>query len=492
MIRKLFQTGCAVFALGMTGSGLLHAAELREVRVAADSTSTRVALQLSGDVGHKYFSLEKPDRLVIDLLDTHEAPRLRLPPGIGLVDTIRTGKQAQGTLRLVFELKARVPAEVEWAQSSGEPGKQLIIELGAAVPRSASIGKGAASSAGSAWKSGEGAEAGGVYGASAGQSGGTQAAGPRAAQVGQGANTGSAAKAATAGAAASRVASAGSEVESDVENDAPARGVSPPRPILAQHAPTESNRDVVIAIDAGHGGKDPGSIGRDGTYEKSVVFAVARLLADRINSEPGMRAVLTRDRDEFVIHRERIRRARAQRADLFVSVHADSIRDRSITGASVYVLSQGGASSEAARWLAERENAADLMGGVSLSDKDRALSSVLMDLSMTANINTSASVAERVLLSLDRVGEVRKPKVQQAGFLVLKSPDIPSILVETAYISNPSEELRLRTPSHQNKLANAIFQGLYKYFEQYPPAGTRFAQGRRSTVAGVMAGPSTP
>jgi N-acetylmuramoyl-L-alanine amidase len=249
---------------------------------------------------------------------------------------------------------------------------------------------------------------------------------------------------------------------------------------------------VVIAVDAGHGGMDPGAIGRGGTREKDVVLSIARALAERINGEPGMRAVLTRDRDEFLVLRDRIGRARIAKADMFVSVHADSILNRSVSGASVYVLSEHGATNEAARWLADRENAADLMGGVKLDDKDKALASVLLDLSQTANISASMTAAQRVIGSLDAVGQVRKAQVQQAGFVVLKSPDIPSMLVETAYISNPEEELRLRNTRQQAALADAIFAGLRGYFTQNPPSGTRFAQARRSTVAsaGVLAAPA--
>jgi N-acetylmuramoyl-L-alanine amidase len=245
-------------------------------------------------------------------------------------------------------------------------------------------------------------------------------------------------------------------------------------------------------VDAGHGGQDPGAIGRNGTMEKTVVLAIARALAARINAEPGMRAYLVRDADYFVVLRDRMVRARNAKADIFVSVHADAIRDRSISGASVYVLNERGASSEAARWLAERENAADLMGGVRLDDKDQSLASVLLDLSQTANISASMTAAERVLLSLDRSVEVRKPKVQQAPLIVLKSPDIPSMLVETAYISNPREEARLKSVNHQKKLAEAIFKGIHAYFETNPPPGTRFAQMRRSQLAGVMTSPAAP
>ena len=228
--------------------------------------------------------------------------------------------------------------------------------------------------------------------------------------------------------------------------DAAPEADTTPRVVRAPHAPVDSDRDVVVAVDAGHGGQDPGATGPGGTHEKDVVLPIARVLAERINSEPGMRAVLTRNRDEFLVLRDRIKRARVAKADMFISIHADSIANHDVTGASVYVLSERGASNEAARWLAERENAADLMGGVSLDDKDNTLASVLLDLSQSANISASMTAAQRVLSALDNVGQVRKSQVQQAGFVVLKSPDIPSMLVETAYISNRSEELRLRNP----------------------------------------------
>src|SRR5271170_2613391 len=246
-------------------------------------------------------------------------------------------------------------------------------------------------------------------------------------------------------------------------------------PVKVQHAPPDA-RDLIIAIDAGHGGEDPGAIGKNGTREKDIVLAIARELALKINAEPGMKSVLTRNGDYFVPLRDRMRRARAQAADLFVSIHADSIRDRRVDGSSVYILSQRGATDEASRWLAERENASDLIGGVSLDDKDDVLASVLLDLSQSASLIASQVAAERVLRQLNRVGEVRKPQVQQARFVVLKSPDIPSMLVETAYISNPQEELRLRGQAHQAKLASAIHQGVHDYFYANPPAGTRIAQ----------------
>jgi len=259
------------------------------------------------------------------------------------------------------------------------------------------------------------------------------------------------------------------------------------RPVRVQHARPEA-RPLIIAIDAGHGGEDPGAIGKCGTEEKNVTLAIARLLARQLDDEPGMRAVLTRDGDYFVPLRDRMMRARAKQADLFVSIHADSVRDRSVDGSSVYILSQRGATDEAARWLAERENAADLIGGVSLDDKGDVLASVLLDLSQSAALSASESAAEHVLHQLIRVGEIRKPEVQQARFVVLKSPDIPSMLIETAYISNPVEELRLRSTAHQARLATAIHQGLRAYFYDDPPPGTRIAElaGDRTAALGSV------
>ena len=256
---------------------------------------------------------------------------------------------------------------------------------------------------------------------------------------------------------------------------APAPPMQAEAPMPVKVAGGDGQRDLVIAIDAGHGGEDPGAIGKSGTREKTVALAVARKLADHINAEPGMKAVLTRTGDYFVPFRERIRRARVQQADLFVSVHADAFMDRSVRGSSVYVLSTRRASNEAARWLAERENAADLIGGVSLDDKGDVLASVLLDLSQNAAISASREAAARVLAELDHVGQLKKSEVQHASLIVLTSPDVPSMLVETAFISNPDEEKKLRDPAHQDRLAQAIHAGVRRYFYDNPPPGSRVA-----------------
>jgi N-acetylmuramoyl-L-alanine amidase len=231
-------------------------------------------------------------------------------------------------------------------------------------------------------------------------------------------------------------------------------------------------RDLVIAIDAGHGGDDPGAIGRGGTREKDVVLSIARRLAALIKKEPGMRPVLIRNGDYYVGLRQRINKARQHNADLFVSIHADGFRDRRVRGSSVYVLSRRGASSEMARWLAEKENAADLAGGVSLDDKDHLLAEVLLDLSQTATNEASVDVAGNMFRELRGLGKTHKKSVQQAGFVVLKSPDIPSVLVETAFITNPTEERKLRDKRHQEALARAMFSGIVRYFTTHQPPGT--------------------
>ena len=245
-----------------------------------------------------------------------------------------------------------------------------------------------------------------------------------------------------------------------------------------------AGRDIVIAVDPGHGGKDPGAVGRARTREKDVALAVSRRLAARIDAEPGMKAILVRNGDYYVDHRERMEIARRQKADLFISIHADAVDDRRARGASVYVLSTKGASDEAAKRLAQRENASEQVGGVSLSDKDEVLASVLLDLSQNAALSASLDAGGEVIRQLARVGRVHKSKVQQAGFLVLKSPDVPSILVETAYISNPDEEKKLRSKDHQDKLANAILAGVRSYFYANPPPNTRLALSHKQRAPG--------
>jgi N-acetylmuramoyl-L-alanine amidase len=380
-------------------TGPLVAAEIRDVRIAATDSGTRVVLELSAPVKSKAFLLDNPGRLVVDV--PKSTLKTALPEADGAITSVRSGALPHNGLRLVFEVQGPISIQTSALAASGDSGNRLIIDI----------------------------------------------------------RTPAAIKPAV---------------------------VAPVAPVAIRpaHAPSEIGRDIIIAVDAGHGGVDPGASGARGTHEKDVVLEIARALAARINSEPGMKAVLTRDGDYFISLRERNVRARRAKADLFVSIHADSIANPDVSGSSVYVLSERGASNEAARWLAERENAADLKGGIKLDDKDPVLQGILLDLSQSASISSSMSAAEQVLQSLDRVGEVRKPRVQQAGFVVLKSPDIPSMLVETAFISNRDDERKLAQPAHRVKLANAIFAGIEQYYQGNAPDGTRLAATRRSAGAG--------
>jgi N-acetylmuramoyl-L-alanine amidase len=449
MIRRIFLWGAVTFtAAAHPGAPT----ELRNIELVSDGSATRVALALSGTATEKVFTLAAPARVVIDLRHTRMRASVRPPAGAGIVAAIRTGPRADGTLRVVIELKSTVAAHSRWLARPPGPQQELLIDLGDAPHAAAAR--------------------------AAPQPAIAQAAAPQAA-------------------ASQPVPMQIAVAPAPVRQAAPPPQAQPPpaapaQPLRALHAPLDTDRPIVVAVDAGHGGDDPGAIGHGGTREKDVTLAIAIALAQRINSEPGMRAVLTRSRDEFIMLPERGRRAVAANADLFVSVHADSIRDSSIDGASVYVLSERGATSEAARWLADRENSVDRLGGASLAINNPQLDPVLIDLQQTAAISNSMIAAQRVLAALDSIGEVRKSTVQQAGFLVLKSRSMPSMLVETAYISNPQEERRLRTGAQQQKLASAIFSGIRTFFEANPPPGTRFAQLRRGLARVASDRPSLP
>jgi N-acetylmuramoyl-L-alanine amidase len=409
MTGRFWSFAVAVWLLAVSSVSAQAATELRALRVDADANSTQIRVELSAATSTRWFVLEQPRRLVVDLANTAK-PKQTLPRASGAVRALRAGPQANGDLRLVFEIDPAAQLQPVAAEGASSRVAALEFSLTTASAVSTAVEPAVAS-------------------------------------------------------AASRTAL---------------------KEVKAAHAPPSSGREVIVAIDAGHGGQDPGAIGRAGTREKDVVLDISKRLAERINQEPGMRAILTRDGDYFLKHRERIRRARAAGAQLFVSVHADAVRDPSVSGSSVYVLSEKGASDEQSRWLADRENAADLAGGISLDDKDPVIASVLVDLAQSAQIGQSVVAAERVLRSLRRVNEVRKPQVQQAGFLVLKSPDIPSMLVETAFISSPSDERLLNIESKRAELAEAIFDGVRQFFLDHPPEGSRFALERergRTVVA---------
>ncbi len=249
-------------------------------------------------------------------------------------------------------------------------------------------------------------------------------------------------------------------------------------------------RDMIVAIDAGHGGEDPGAVGPGGTLEKEITFALAREMAELIDARPGMQAVLIRTGDYYIPLAERYNRARQAQADLFLSIHADAFRDFRVRGSSVYVLSRSGASSEAARLLAKNENKADLVGGVKLDRGDDVLSSVLLDLSQSAALEYSNSAAEAILDQLDTVGRRHRDRVERANFVVLRSPDVPSVLVEVGFISNPQDEQKLGSVKHRRQVAHAITAGVERHFHQTAPQGTWFANNRQPSRHVVQRGDS--
>lgn len=401
------------------------ALEVQNLRLWPAPDNTRVVFDLSAPVRYEVFSIDNPHRVVIDLTATQVTKPLPQPDAAHrLLRAVRHGPKPDGGTRVVFDVTRPVVVRSALLKPNDRYGHRLLIELtdGPSTPPPQTL-----------------------------------AALPP----------------------APRPAAKAEQEDTDQVAMAPSPPAKPPAPASR----TGRARDIIVAVDAGHGGEDPGAIGRKGTREKDVTLAIARRLAEEIDRVEGMRAVLTRDGDYFIPLRKRIEKAREHRADMFVSVHADAYKNPDVAGSSVYVLSQRGASSEAARWLADRENSSDYIGGVTWDDKDSVLKSVLLDLSQTASMEASTDVAEEVLDRLDRIGNVRKPQVQHAGFVVLKSPDIPSILVETAYLTNAAEERKLRTASHQKQLARAIAGGIRQYFETTPPPGTLMAERRERRMA---------
>jgi N-acetylmuramoyl-L-alanine amidase len=386
--------------------------QLESMGLRADERGALLTLSLSAPVAQHVFRLHNPERLVIDLPATQRGVKLPPPQSAGPVVCVRSGRQGE-ELRLVVELRRPTAARLQPSVVAAH--YRLQVAFGHELPPAPTFAA--------------------ITPLASTQAAGSQLASP---------------------------------------SPLLAESAAATRHLRAAHAP-QGQRDIIVAVDAGHGGDDPGATGMSGTHEKDVTLAIARALAGRIDREPGMHAALTRSGDYFVALPHRIERARAAHADMFVSIHADAIRDRDVSGASVYILSERGASSEAAKLLAEQENAADLKGGISLSEQRPDVRSVLLNLSQNAAIGQSVEAADRVLTALDRVGAVRKREVQQAAFVVLKSPDIPSMLVETAYISNPLEERKLRTPSEQERLADAIFSGIDSYFRKFPPEGSLYA-----------------
>ncbi|WP_294000008.1 N-acetylmuramoyl-L-alanine amidase [Sphaerotilus sp.] len=460
------QAGALVLVLG--AGDLVHGATLVAVRVWPAADYTRVTLESDTALEARHFVTDGPARLVIDIDGLELSPQLReLVAKIGTNDPhiagVRLGQSQPRQVRMVFDLKRAATPQVFTLTPIAPYRYRLVFDLYPAQapdPLLALV------------KERETALA-------------TPAAAtpsPAPAAVAAAAATGTSTADASAR-AASDVDDALGEFIGRVDRPTPPALPLPPAPpprvatapAAAEGAPAVPpgrggiNRLVIVAIDPGHGGEDPGAIGPTGLREKDVVLQIAKQLQERINARPGMRAMLTRDADFFVPLHERVQKARRVQADLFVSVHADAFITPEARGASVFALSDSGATSTAARWMAKRENASDAIGGINIASKDSHVLRALLDMSTTAQIKDSLRVGREVLGHIGQVGKLHKGQVEQASFAVLKAPDIPSILVETAFISNPQEEANLRDEDYQAQLVKAVYTGIVRYFSRNPP-----------------------
>ena len=418
------------------------AVAISAVRVWPAQDYTRLTLESRQAIRHNMFTVSDPERLVIDLEDVEPGNALNdLIRLVGdddpYIKSVRMGLFKPGVIRLVLDLKSEVKPQLFVLKPVGEYGYRLVLDVYPAQPLD-----------------------------------------PMMALLEQLKTPDM--EAASAPATTEQAAEEPSARESHEPYITPGTDKVDARPPAAaphKNIPELRVRTLIVAIDAGHGGEDPGAIGRNGSREKNVTLAIARKVKTLVDSTPGLRGVLIRDGDYFIPLSVRIAKARKVNADLFISIHADAFIKPSARGSSVFALSEHGATSTAARWLAKKENEADLIGGVNIAVKDPYLARTLLDLSQTATINDSMKLAKHVLNELGDINDLHRGQVEQAGFAVLKSPDIPSILVETAFISNPSEERRLNDESYQMKLANAILSGVKRYFAQNPALSKpKFAQ----------------
>lgn len=407
--RRLCQWVLAPAAQLLVPAAWAEAARVASARVWPAQEYTRIIVESNAPLGHQLTGLKNPDRLVLDLDGIDVSPELaQLPARVQASDpyigAIRIGRRSASAMRVVLDLKSEVRPDLFALPPVAEYGHRLVLDLYPLIPLDPLM---------------------------------ALLESERLRQQ-----------------AASVPAP---EAPGGRERTSAARPESKPAP-----------RRITIAIDPGHGGEDPGAIGRRGTYEKNVVLAIARKLKARVDAEPNMRSMLTRDDDYFVPLQQRVEKARRVQADLFISIHADAFRESTARGSSVFALSESGATSAAAKWLAQKENQADLIGGVDLG-RDPMLARTLLDLSQTAQISDSLKVGRHVLDGIGTHNALHKASVEQAGFAVLKAPDIPSILVETAFISNPDEELLLRSERHQRRFADSIHEGVMRYFAHNPP-----------------------
>ncbi len=420
--RTVLKAGSTLL-LSLIAPAPSFAAQILAVRVWPSQEYTRVTLENDSDLKATHFLVQNPNRLVVDIEGLELNPTLKeliakIQSNDPYISQVRVGQNRPSVVRLVFDLKAEVRPQVFTLAPVGEYKHRLVFDLYPAREYD-----------------------------------------PIAALIESG------------------------ERPEDRPFDAPATSIDTlpqikPEPPLAKVEPkpeSHSNnapamtRMITIAIDPGHGGEDPGAVGSGGNYEKNIVLAIAKRLKAKIEQQPNMRVMLTRDADYFVPLHVRVQKARRVQADLFMSIHADAFVLPSARGSSVFALSEKGASSTAARWLANKENSADLIGGINIKNHDRQLASVLLDLSTTAQISDSMKLGKAILGEIGGINRLHKGAVEQAGFAVLKAPDIPSVLIETAFISNPEEEAKLTDNAYQDQMAEAVMSGIRKYFAKNPP-----------------------
>lgn len=499
-------------------SALAWAGEVRQVGLETGATGTRAEISLAGSGGYKTLSLAGPNRLVVDFPDSSAVRNLKLPAPKGVVTAVRTGQPVPGTFRVVFDLAESVAPFRPQMIKQGDQSRLVIEWPGdapasvatapATVPSSAVAGSVAPAPASvptaaeTAQARSDAARATALLTASVRQQASAPAAtpapgpatpAPTVAHVAASGNATAAGTSATPAAILAGQATA-AVVPAPVPQPVVTPPADPPRPAMPSDASRikmrAGMRPLVVAIDPGHGGQDPGAVGPTGKREKDITLAVARELARQVNATPGLKAFLTRDTDVFIPLPMRAQKARAAKADIFISIHADAAENRAATGSSVYVLSTKGASSQRARWLADKENAADLVGGVRLQQTEGTLANVLLDLAQSGYMKASEDAAGHVLGGLKRIGKNHKPNIERANFAVLRTSDMPAMLVETAFISNPDEERRLIDPAYQRQIAGAVLDGVHTFFSRQPPPGTLYAARAEaeieaaSTVAG--------
>jgi N-acetylmuramoyl-L-alanine amidase len=440
---------------------LAHAAEISQLQLETGPTGTRAELQLDGTADYQVLSLANPDRLVLDLPGSQLRRGTALPAATGIVRGVRAGQPSPGVTRIVFDLATPVVA-LKPRVESGAGGPRLVLEWPDDGPAPTVANSVPAPTSTPAQ----------VAGTSPNVQNPVQSPLDRA------------------------VGTIATGVPTRIATGVP----QPATPAASLPPPVKSMRDaggsrpLVVAIDAGHGGQDTGALGRSGAREKDVTLAIARELARQVDATPGLKAYLTRDSDYFIPLPQRARKAHAAHADIFISIHADSFTSPSARGAGVFVLSTRGASSQRARWLADKENAADVIGGDRVHGGDNVLTSVLLDLTQSGNLKASEDAAGYVLGNLDAIGNLHKGDIERANFAVLRTSDnMPAMLVETGFISNPDEESRLRSKDYQRQLATAILGGVNRYFTTQPPPGTLYAlraQASQDGGSGVGAGGS--